>query len=96
MGQGYQPAPDHALEDFRLVFKVQVRRAFGDAGGLGNVFDLGGGIAALDKQRQGGVKDFVGTGSLATLPARGGIVFHANSLEREKCHMVPRRTGMLK
>ena len=51
---------DHRLEELFLVLEVEVGEALADAGGFGDVFELGGGKATRDEQVERRPRDLAG------------------------------------
>ena len=64
-----------AAEQLFLVGEVEVDRALGDAGALGDVLEAGRGEAALREHREGGVEDLLGALLWESAPAWFGDVF---------------------
>ena len=68
---GQHGLADDGAEQFLLGREVEVDRALADAGGGGDVLQLGGGEAAFGEQAQCGVDDFAGAGGFAPGAAAG-------------------------
>ena len=56
---------DHGAEQVLLGREVEVDRALADAGGRGDVLQLGRGVAAFGERGEGGGDDFTRPGVLA-------------------------------
>ena len=52
--------PDHFAKELFLVGEVEVDRAFGDAGAVGDVLESGLGESALTENFEGGLDDLLG------------------------------------
>ena len=68
---GQHGLADDGAEQVLLGREVEVDRAFADAGGGGDVFQLGGGEAAVGEQTQRCLDDLAGAGFLAASAAAG-------------------------
>ena len=70
---GQHGLADDGAEQVLLGGEVKVDRALADAGGGGDVLQLGGGKAAVGEQAEGGLDDFAGAGLLAASAAPGRV-----------------------
>ena len=80
---GQHGLADDGAEQILLGGEVEVDRAFADAGGGGDVLQLGGGKAAVGEQTQGRLDDLAGAGFLAASAAPGqglGVAGHGRYL----------------